>query len=142
MRSIVMAAFALCPILVHAQAASSHPVLESRLVAPAAPAAAAGSSIRISTGVTAAKLVESVPLQESFAWNWTTDETEKIAVVHLTVDANGTPSHISIAKSLGPQIDQDVIASVSQYRFAPARLNNANVPLEMDLTVHIRNSHK
>lgn len=145
MRSIVMVALALCPILVHAQTASPKPaVLESRLVAPAPPAAAAaaGTPIRISTGVTLAKLLQTVPLQESFAWTWAADETEKVAVVHLVVEPNGTPSHIALAHSLSPQMDQDIIASVSRYQFAPARLNGQNVPLDMDLTVRIRNRHQ
>lgn len=144
MRSIVMAALALCPILVHAQTASPKPVLESRLVTPASPAtgAAAASPVRISTGVVFAKLVQAVPLQESVVWNWSAEETEKVAVVHLIVETDGTPSHLTIAKSLGPQMDQDVLASVAQYRFNPARLNNQTVPLEMDLTVRIRNGHR
>ena len=61
-----------------------------------------------------------------------------ICLVMLVVDENGFPSHIRIERSLDAQLDQNAIASVSQYRFAPAVFNSKPVSSMVLIEVNFR----
>jgi len=156
MRIIAIAAVALCPLLIQAQVNSPAPtqsagrktVLESRLAAPTAPGVSSdGTSVptahsgRVSSGVTYPKLIQKVDIVESSGWHWNAGEQEKLAVVKLVIDKDGKPSQLSIVQSLGPAMDNDVLASVGRYRFEPGALNHEPTPIEMTLTVRILNPH-
>jgi hypothetical protein len=56
-----------------------------------------------------------------------------ICIVQLIVDVTGFPEHIRIARSAGHDRDAAAIASVSQYRFAPATHNNEPVSVEVNI---------
>lgn len=145
MRKLLFASLALAPMMLHAQAIlpaqpqAAKSVLMAKLNASEVSGAAAHASspLRVSTGVTAAKLVVSTPVQQTSGWTWAPTETEKVAVVQLTVQPDGTPSNLSMVNSLGASIDHDVLASVATYRFSPAKLDNESVPLDVNLTVRI-----
>jgi TonB family protein len=150
MRKMILATLAFCPMLIHAQvnspaqpqSAGPVPVLESRLTAPKAPGSAPAAAIptgpvRISTGVTAPKVIQTLPIIENADWRWSPNETERTAVVKMTVDTHGTPTNLQVIQGLNPAMDADLVAAVSQYRFKPGTLNNQPFPIEVDLTVHI-----
>lgn len=151
MRKALLAVAALCPMLIHAQAhspaqptsAGASAVLESRLTTPKTPAASVEAPspvhtpVRVSSGVTFPKLVETEQIVESAEWQWRPTESEKIAVVKLIVDPTGKPSQVQVVQSLGAGMDNDIVAAVSRYRFQPGMLNNQPVPITVNLTVRI-----
>jgi TonB family protein len=146
MRKMILAALALCPMLLHAQVNSpaqpQNVALVSRLTTPAAPGASSAATptktpLHVSTGVTFPKLIESTPVQESASWRWRADETAKKAVVGMVVNPNGTLSSLHVVQSIGADMDRDVLAAVSQYRFQPGSLDNSPIPVEVNLTVNI-----
>jgi outer membrane biosynthesis protein TonB len=156
MHIIAIAAVALCPVLIQAQVNSPAPtqsagqktVLESRLAAPKAPGVSTdGTSVpvkhalRVSSGVVYPKLLEKVNIAESSAWHWRASEEEKLAVVKFFVDKDGKPSQVTMVQSIGPGMDNDVLASVSRYRFKAGTLNDEPTPIEVELTVQIQNPH-
>jgi TonB family protein len=156
MRKIVLAAVALCPMLIHAQAilpaqpqsAAPNAALVSKLNTPAAPGTPAvaatptKAAVRVSTGVTFPRLIETSSVLENSTWTWAPAETSKTAVVKLTVDEKGTPSNVQVVRSLGTAMDRDLVAAVSQYRFKPGSLNHEAIPVEVELTVKILNHYQ
>src|SRR5882757_5123195 len=102
MRKVIMAAIALSPILLHAQAnspaqpqAANAPVLQSKLVQPKEFAAAnrgtatASAPLRISTGVGAPKLIHTVEILSDNEWSATVAGFDRKVVVGMIVDAEG-----------------------------------------------------
>jgi hypothetical protein len=149
MRITILAAVALCPMLLHAQANSpaqpavKSATLESRLTKPEAPGALPGATasiktpVRVSTGVMFPKLIETNPIVESASWPWRLTEDSKIAVVKVLVGPDGKPVKVEMIKPLGAGMDKDILAAVGRYRFQPGTLDHQAVPLEVNLTVTI-----
>jgi len=143
-------------MLIHAQAASpaqtgssaKGTTLQSALRQPemlaasSSATAATPSPMRVSTGVTAPKLLQAVEIAESKDWGWAASEEQKTAVVSLVVDATGKPSDVHVVQSLGVERDRDLLAAVSQYRFQPGTLDHVPTPIEVTLTVRIVNGRK
>jgi outer membrane biosynthesis protein TonB len=151
MRKTILAAAALCPMLLHAQvnspaqpqSAVQNAALVSKMTKPAAPGASSSAAtptktpVHISSGVTFPKLIASTPVQESSVWLWRPEETAKTTVVSMIVTPDGTPTNLHVVRSLGKAIDEDVLESVSRYRFQPGTLDNSPIPIEVNLTVNI-----
>jgi hypothetical protein len=112
------------------------------LAASTAAAAATPTPVRVSTGVIAPKLVETVEIAESKDWGWAPYEEQKTAVVSLVVNPSGKPSELHVVQSLGGERDKDLLAAVSQYRFQPGTLDRVPTPVEVTLTLRIVNGHK
>lgn len=55
------------------------------------------------------------------------------SVIHLWVMADGTPSHLSIAQPVGIGLDEDAMAAVMKYRFAPATKDGKPVTVELNI---------
>jgi TonB family protein len=149
MRKVLVAALALSPVMLHAQATSpaqpqSSTVLESKLTSPNAIGSSAATPVapaRISTGVTAPKLIHvvNVPaVNEDLTWR--IGFTEKTAVVSMLVDQNGVPSDLKIVRSVGAEMDKNVLAAVQEYRFQPGSLNHQPVAVPVNLEVTIQNT--
>jgi hypothetical protein len=151
MRKVIVAALALTPMLLHAQVNSpaqtqSSPAsttLQSKLAQPkelnASEAVAHTTTpIRISTGVGAPKLIHTVAIESDSDWVPSGFTLDRKTVVELTVDATGKPSNLKILNSLGPVMDHNVLAAVSQYRFAPGTLDGAPtaVPVNLQVILH------
>ncbi|HWZ52216.1 MAG TPA: TonB family protein [Granulicella sp.] len=141
----LIAALALAPALSHAQAISpAQPRLEARLTSPqplnaAAPDRSTGNttSLRVSTGVVPPRLVHSVDVESSMDWQWAESGPERVAEVSMIVDQKGRPTNLKIVKSAGMDIDQNLLESVSRYRFEPATVSHQATPMEVDLQVHV-----
>jgi hypothetical protein len=151
MRKVIVAALALTPMLLHAQANSpaqtqSSPAsttLQSKLVEPnelnASEAVAHTTTpLRISTGVAAPKLIHTVAIESDSSWIPTGFVFDRKTVVEMTVDATGKPSNLKIVRSLGPVMDHNVLSAVGQYRFTPGTLDGAptSVPVNLEVILH------
>jgi TonB family protein len=152
MRSVIVATLALTPMLLHAQANSpaktqssgTSTTLQSKLVQPkelgASEADHGTSPVRISTGVVGPKLISTVQIESDSEATPRGFSTERQTAVEMTVDANGKPSDLKIVGSLGPQMDHNVLAAVSQYRFKPGTLNGQPTAVPLNLHVVLRSS--
>ncbi len=59
-----------------------------------------------------------------------------ICVLDLTIDANGIPQNVHVAKSLEPSMDQKAIEAVKTWRFKPA-LKDGTTPVPVAITVEV-----
>jgi len=150
-RSVIMAALALTPSLLHAQATSpaqtaSHTVLEARATAPAAisaaPAKDSGGSVRVSTGIVAPKLIKKADINAIAGLSEAFIPGDTTVVVSMTVDATGKPTNLAIAQGFGPVVDQEVLKAVSQFRFEPGTLDGQPFALPVRLQVVIEHNSK
>jgi len=149
MRKVIMATLALSPIMLHAQAnspaqpqAANAPVLQSKLVQPnefaaGAPHSATATSgpLRVSTGVAAPKLIHTVDILSDNEWTPRVAGINRKVVVAMLVDAKGVPSDLKIIRSVGAEMDKNVLAAVSQYRFKPGTLNHEPTPVPLNLEI-------
>jgi len=156
MRSFFAVAL-LTPALLHAQASipaksSQEPILQSKLTQPALLGAAASgtvvnststpTNIRISTGVVAPKLTYTVSIGATRDWPLRVIGADKLVVVSMTVDETGKPTNVHIAQSAGEQVDHDVIAAVSQYRYQPGMLDGTPVAVPVRLAITLQSGAK
>jgi len=152
MRRVIVAALTLTPMLLNAQAnspartqSSPSSTLQSKLVQPAelnASEAVAHSTspVRVSTGVAAPKLIHTVAIESDSNWMPKVYALDRKTVVEMTVDATGKPSNLKILQSLGPVMDHNVLAAVSQYRFTPGTLDGQPTSIPVNLEVVLRSS--
>ena len=151
MRKLIVAALALSPMMLHAQANSPAPTakttLQSNLVRPndlRSSAVAVNSAVptaqplRISTGVVSPKLVSTVSIIE--AQRVTNLNIDRLAIVSMIVDAKGKPQDLKIVRSAGSILDSNVLDAVSQYRFTPGTLNNEPTAVPLTLEITLRHS--
>lgn len=61
--------------------------------------------------------------------------------VRLTVDAQGVPHNLIIAKSAGTALDAKTLEAVNQYRFKPAMLNNRAVSANVTIEIKTQNQN-
>ena len=154
MRRIIVATLALSPMLLHAQAnspaqtqSSPSSTLQSKLVQPkefVASEADRGTvaPIKISTGVIAPKLISTVQIEADYDTSPRGFLVERKTVVSMLVDATGKPSDLKIVKPINPVMDKNVLAAVSQYRFAPGTLDGQPTAVPVNLEVVLRNSSR
>jgi TonB family protein len=154
MRRIVMAALALSPMLLHAQAnlpapaqsSASAPSLHAELGEPkefsssdSRTATTSVTPVRVSTGVTAPKLIHAENISTQGDVEWTVIPMHRTAVVELIVDADGKPSNIKVVHSLGMAMDKNVLEAVSQYRFKPGTVSHQPIPSPVSLEIDVHN---
>lgn len=152
MRKVIAVALAFLPSLLHAQAhlpatpssinASSFEARLSMPVEPGQPAASDFDSVpstpvRVSTGIIPPEIISTVEIQADNDVMWRATGLDKTVVVSMVVDKSGKPSNLKISKSAGEELDENVLASVSKYRFKPGRLNNEPTAVEVNLEVTI-----
>lgn len=61
-----------------------------------------------------------------------------IVVVGLIVDTSGKPQEVHIVRALGMGLDEEAVAAVEQYRFAPAKFKGKPVPVQIYIEVNFR----
>jgi TonB family protein len=145
MRKAILATLALSPMLLHAQVnspAKTQTVLESKVDAPKSMAAPAKdgvptTALRVSTGVTAPKLISTAEISSVDALPRTFVSQDKTVVVSMIVHEDGKPSDLAIVRSVGAALDKNVLTAVSQYRFKPGTLDNqpTAVPVNLEITL-------
>jgi TonB family protein len=150
-RTIFMATLALTPALLHAQATmpaqTSSPAVLSARIAPvadfkaaagksaAAAPAATPSTVRISTGVVAPKLLNPIVLATAAENRNRVSAANLTVVVSLTVDETGKPQDVALSQSASPEVDRQVLAAISQARFKPGTLDGQPFALPLRLRV-------
>jgi TonB family protein len=155
MRTVIVAALALSPMLLHAQANSPAQTrtsgtatsLQSKLVQPkeinaseADHGTAHVTPARVSTGVVAPKLISPVQIESESDSAWQVFAFDRRTVVEMTVDATGKPTNLKVLESLGPAMDKNVLAGVSQSRFIPGTLDGQPTAVPVNLEVVLHNS--
>ena len=149
MRTLV-AILAVSPALTFAQTTQpaqprSTPVLSSTLLQPALLHAAVvtdrtekSSPLPVSTGVIAPHILHTVEFTlPNDAISKHATSMEHRVIVNMTIDETGKPTNLSIAKSAGLAMDQQVLATVSQYRYQPAMLDGQPIMVPVTLEVVI-----
>lgn len=64
--------------------------------------------------------------------------TSARVVLHVDLDATGTPTAIRVVQPLSPEVDARVVEGVRHFRWTPAVLNNQPVPTDLTLTVEVQ----
>ena len=100
--------------------------------------AAAITSRDISTGVTSPKLVYAASINIPADQLPSTHGTTAKVVLHVDLDATGTPGSIRVVQPVTPEIDARVIDGVRRFRWTPAVLNHKPVPTDLTLTVVVQ----
>ena len=97
--------------------------------------AASTPNLRISTGVTAPVLAESldIPLPDGLAKSFIPMDTE--VGLTLTVDSNGHPENVKVVKSSNPYWDARVVEAIEKSHFRPGMVDKTPTPVDMNLTV-------
>lgn len=149
MKRTMMAILAISPLMMHGQVKSfaqpqSTPTLESSNVQPAALAgiktadhSVTPTAIRVSSGVTAPVLVHTVEVNREHIFENTATEGRVVRVA-MTIDASGKPTDLKVVESSDRFMDHAILEAASQYRFKPATLNGAAVPMEMTVNFLIQ----
>lgn len=57
-------------------------------------------------------------------------------IVEVTIDEQGNIIATRILQSLGPQVDQQVLAALGQWHFSPATKNGVPIPSKQDVHYH------
>lgn len=57
-------------------------------------------------------------------------------IIEVTIDEQGNIIATRILQSLGPQVDQRVLAALAQWRFSPATKNGVPIPSKQDVHYH------
>lgn len=153
MRKVIMAALALSPMLLHAQANS--PLQPRSTVVPATLHAELGkpeefrsadttrtttsTPLRVSTGVIAPKLIHSIDISTKGDVEWTVVPMRRTAVVSMIVNSDGKPTDLKMVHSLGDVMDKNVLEAVSQYRFKPGSVSHQPIAAPVNLEIDIHN---
>ena len=59
-----------------------------------------------------------------------------LVLVHLIVETNGNPSHVSVVRGLGMGLDEKAIQAVQQYKFKPGMKNGKPVRVELNISLN------
>jgi TonB family protein len=58
--------------------------------------------------------------------------------LEVVVDRDGRATNVRVVRGLGAGLDQQAVAAVRQWRFAPARRNGVPVDVVVDVSVDFR----
>jgi TonB family protein len=100
-------------------------------------AAASTPNLRVSTGVTAPKLVQSINIALPDGLSKVFLPTNAEVELTLTVDSNGQAKDIKVVKASNPYWDARVVDAIQKSQFHPGMVDNTPVPVDMNLTVMI-----
>ena len=56
----------------------------------------------------------------------------------VTIDANGMPQNVRVARSFIPSLDVKAVEAINQYRFKPAMKDGKPVPVMITVEVNFR----
>jgi len=125
MRRMLIASVLLSPLFFTAAAVASQPVADDAASTP------------VSTGVTPAHVLSSVPVELPTVTPDIAAFHQAEVVLSLKVDETGKPTNVQITKSPTVDLDQPVLAAVRKFRFEPATLDNKPVTVPMTLTLEV-----
>jgi TonB family protein len=91
---------------------------------------------RISTGVTAPKLLTGPTVRVAVEDFPTKNVSLQHVVVAFRVDEKGIPQNVHLVKSINQAVDSRILAAVRNYRFEPATLDEQTVAMDVNLNVN------
>ena len=100
-------------------------------------ATASAPKVRVSTGVIAPKLLNSVHLSIPTSGAENTIPAGAQVGLSLTVDEKGHPQNIKVVKSLNAVWDARVVDAISRSQFKPAKVDQEPTSVDLNLTVNI-----
>lgn len=112
---------------------ASNNVTES---APATDATLSAPGRRISTGVTAPKLISNPVVRVAVSDFPFANLTNEHVIVGFRVDEKGVPQNVHLLQSVNQAVDARILAAVREYRFEPAKLDDQNVAMDVRLNVN------
>jgi hypothetical protein len=126
MRHILKSSILLSSLLLPAAAFASQPVDD-----------VSASTRRVSTGVTAPRVIESADvvfpegLRASFLPSYASFG------IALTVDEKGQPQNIHVTRGFNSYWDARVVEAVGKFHFRPGSIDNQPTPVDLNLTVTV-----
>ena len=128
MRRILATSLLLPSLFLPAAAKASQPMDDATAPTP---------NVRVSTGVTAPKLLGTpyLDLPSNLAEEFVPGNAQ--VGLTLTVDENGRPENIQVVKSLNPLWDASVVDAVRHFRFKPGTVSDQPTAVDLNLTVNI-----
>lgn len=152
MRHFFAAALLVSPLMVNAQTAPSAQnmaAMQSSVGAPKMMMSSSSSAAadrtqlvtakpRVSTGVVAPKLIHTVAIHQDTISLVSLGRIQRTAAVSMIVDENGKPTDLKILKPAGPDLDSNILAAVSQYRFLPATVSGQKTAMQVNLHLEIQ----
>ena len=127
MRRILATSIMLSSLTLPAAAFASTPVDDATAPTP----------IRVSSGVTEPVLINSAYLTVPAGYSIADIPEDAQVGLSLTVNAKGQPENIQVTKSFSKFWDARVIATVREFHFKPATVDNQPTPVDMNLVVNI-----
>jgi TonB family protein len=116
-------------------------MLSSASAAPAADRTqAVGTHPRVSTGVVEPKLIHTVTIHQDTLSAGFLSRNFRSAAVSMVVDEEGKPTDLKIIQSAGADMDPNILAAVSQYRFQPATISGQKTAMALNLHLDIQMS--
>jgi TonB family protein len=92
-------------------------------------------TLRISTGVIAPTLDESISIQLPEGLTKSLFPMDSKVGLSLTVDSNGQPQNVKVVKSVNSFWDARVVDAVQKSHFHPGTIDQQPIPVDLDLTV-------
>lgn len=72
------------------------------------------------------------------AYPWELPDSEGNVVVEITIDEHGEIVAKSVLQSMGPKLDEKVLAALENWHFHPATHNGVAIPSKQDAIFHFR----
>ena len=156
MRHLIAAALVVSPLMLNAQTATSaqNPrlaAMQSSLTSASLMMSSASSSAdrtssvvapaRVSTGVIEPKLIYTVAIRHDTVNVLSLGNNRRSATVSMVVDETGKPTDVKITESAGADLDPEILAAVSQYRFQPATVSGQKIAMLLHLHMEIQITH-
>jgi TonB family protein len=93
--------------------------------------------VRVSTGVTAPKLTQSIslPMPDGISKAFIPADTK--LELSFTVDSLGKAQNVKVKKSINPYWDARVVDAIQKSQFKPGTLDNQAIPVDMNLVVSL-----
>jgi len=129
MRNLLIAGLMLSPMLIPSTAVASSPKTDATV---------ATQNRRISTGISTPEIIDPSSIHLSAADLGRMVPSEGQVVLSLKVDENGNASNVQIVRPLTPEVNARLVSEVSRAHFRPAKLDNQNVAVDMNLVITVR----
>jgi hypothetical protein len=127
MRHIIASSILLSSLLLPAAANASQPLDD---------ASAPTQAPRVSTGVTAPTLLESIGLSIPEGLPQNAIPVDAQVGLTLTVDEKGQPQDVHVVKGINPFWDTRVVEAVRRFHYRPGTIDSKPIPVDMKLTVN------
>jgi TonB family protein len=93
--------------------------------------------LRVSTGVIAPILTDSISIQIPDGLPKTFFPVNTEVGLSFTVDSKGRPEDVKVVKSANPYWDARVVEAIQKSHFIPGKLDDQTIPVDMNVTVSL-----